>query len=393
MRFLSRASLSLLAIAFFVALDGAAAQAADTVSSDTVIIREDVVVDDDLYASGLQVLIQGEVRGDLIVLAGEALVVDGVVHGSVFALAQEVVVNGEVRGSVRAVAPRVRVNGTVEKDLVVVGIRGDVGSDGSVGGDVLIWAWNSSLTGQIGGDVGGVQRNLDLAGSVGGEVNVSVESLEIVGDLVVGGDLTYGSDRVAEGLERVDAGGVIVQKTPLPSNIRVRALGLLGKLLTVILLSAVAMVVALNWPVESERAGEMARRSLLRAFLVGLSVMLSPVALALIALWILNVAPPRASLPLLAVLLPIIVALVTSVALVAVVAGTPSVLLLGRLLRRRTSLYGAVAIGSGLIGLIWLLPRVGLLVPLLVLPVGIGSWILTLRSHAASPDHVEGVTV
>jgi hypothetical protein len=393
MRFPSSAALTLLAVVFFVALDGSEAHAAETVSSDTVIIREDVVVEDDLYASGFQVLIQGEVRGDLIVIAGEELVVDGLVHGSVFALAQKVEINGEVRGSVRTVAAGTNVRGSVLEDLVVVGVRGDLEAEGSVGGDVLVWAWNSTLTGEIGGDVGGVQRNLDLAGVVGGEVDVSVETLEIVGDLTVGGDLTYRSDRRAEGLDRVDSGGVIVQKTPLPSNIRVRALGLMGKLLTVILLTAVAMVVALNWPAESERAGEAARRSPALAFGLGLAVLISPAVLALIAFWILNVAPTSASLPLLAVMLPIIVALTTFVALVAVVAGTPSVVLLGRLLRSGASLYGAVAIGSALVGLVWLLPRLGLLVPVLVLPIGIGSWILAVRRGAAPEEATETATV
>jgi len=386
MRFLSRAALALIAVTLFVAVAETEARAAETVSSDTVIIRDDVVVDDDLYASGFQVLIQGEIRGDLIVLAGEELIVDGVVHGSVFALAQQVIINGEVRGSVRSVASGTRVDGTVMRDLVAIGVRSDVGPEGRVGGDVLIWAWNSSLTGEIGGDVSGAQRNLDLAGSVAGEVDVSVVSLDVVGDLTVGGDLTYRSDRAAEGLDRVAAEGVIVQKAPLPSNIRIRALALFGKILTAILLTAVAMLVAMTWPAASARAGSKARHSLPLAFVVGLGVLVSPAVLGLVAFWILNLAPIEASLPLLAVMLPMVVALTTFVGLVAVVAGTPPVLMLGRLVRSETSLYGAVAMGSALVGLIWLLPRVGLLVPLLVLPIGIGSWVLTMRPGATLPS-------
>jgi hypothetical protein len=48
MRFLSRAALALIAVTFFVAVAETEARAAETVSSDTVIIRDDVVVDDDL---------------------------------------------------------------------------------------------------------------------------------------------------------------------------------------------------------------------------------------------------------------------------------------------------------------------------------------------------------
>jgi hypothetical protein len=128
------------------------------------------------------------------------------------------------------------------------------------------------------------------------------------------------------------------------------------------------------------------------SFVVGLGVLISPALLALVALWILNVAPTAASLPLIAVMVPIIIALATFVVLIAVVAGTPAVLLLGRLLRKGASLYGAVATGSALVGLVWLLPRVGLFVPMLVLPIGVGSWILTLRRGASAAEALDTST-
>ncbi len=386
MRYLSRAAFALLTLLVVVLGSETPAGAAETVSSDTVIIRESVVIDDDLYATGVRVLIQGEVRGDLIVLAGEDLVIEGTVRGSVTAIAQEVVVAGDVRGSVRVVAPETHVSGTIGKDLVVSGVRLDVTDTGEIAGDALVWAWNASLSGEISGDLGGTQRNLDLSGEIGGDVDVSVTTLDIVSDLTVGGDLTYRSENQADGLELANIGGVIVQERPLPPNIRARALVLFAKILSAIFVAAMATLVALVWPEAVERAGSRLRKSPVRSVLAGLAVLVSPILLLILGLLLLQVTPASASLPLLAILVPLALGLLTLVLLLAVVASAPALLFVGRLVRSTLSLYQAIALGSAVVGLIWLLPWVGWVVPALVLPAGVGSVFWSGVSNSARAD-------
>jgi uncharacterized membrane protein len=57
----------------------------------------------------------------------------------------------------------------------------------------------------------------------------------------------------------------------------------------------------------------------------------------------------------------------------------PAVLAAGRALPRDLGLFGAILAGSTLVGVVWLIPMVGWIVPLLVLPVGLGSWLLSFR--------------
>src|SRR5690606_16684628 len=137
MRSLSRAGLLLISAVVLVVAVATPAQAAELAANDVVLVREGVVVPDDLYAAGLSVRISGEVRGDLIATAAEELVIDGLVTGSVTAVAGSVTINGTVEGSVRVIANRLTVNGTIGRDLVlsVVTTRLEPGSH--IGGEVV----------------------------------------------------------------------------------------------------------------------------------------------------------------------------------------------------------------------------------------------------------------
>ena len=378
----SKTTSALLFVAVFLAVTAATAEsalAAETASSDVVVIREDVVVEDDLYATGIRVVVEGRIEGDLIAFAAEEVVIEGVVTGSVFAATQQVSVSGEVGESLRVSATSVDVSGTVGKDLVVVSLGLDVTEDAEIGGDVLIWAWGASVAGTIGGDLTATQRDLELAGSVGGEVEVTVTHLTITGPLTVGGDLAYRSESPATGLEHVEVGGVVVHKSPLAPNIRVRALGLLARALVALALTATSILVALGWPGRTEQAAKRARSDWLRSYGIGFLVIFSPILIIGVSALIVAIAPAAASLPLLAVLVPVAIVLAGLVMAFSLVAGAPSVLMLGRLLRGSLGIYGAIVAGSALVSLVWFLPIVGWLVPLIVLPLGAGSWIVASR--------------
>jgi hypothetical protein len=102
---------------------------------------------------------------------------------------------------------------------------------------------------------------------------------------------------------------------------------------------------------------------------------------AAIAALIAGLAPASAFVPLLAIFVPLIVALSGVVLVLLLVAGVPAVLAIGRALPGDRSHYGAIALGAAAVGLAWLLPFVGWLVPLVVLPLGLGAWILAFRDE------------
>jgi cytoskeletal protein CcmA (bactofilin family) len=94
---------------------------AETTQSDLVLIREDDVVTEDLYAAGNTVQISGRIEGDLVASAFGELRIDGTVEGDVTVIASRVVIAGVVDGSVRVTAPEVVIEGSIGDDLVVSG--------------------------------------------------------------------------------------------------------------------------------------------------------------------------------------------------------------------------------------------------------------------------------
>lgn len=361
------------------------AGAAEIESSDLLIITEDTVFTGDLYAAANRVLVRGTIEGDLFALAGQDVSIEGEVTGSVTALAPEVRVSGVIGGSLRVASPSVEISGEVEGDVVAVAFGIELAPGGQVGADLIMWAWDAGSHGSVSADVEGSQRKLELSGDVTGNVRVSAGRVSVVDDLHVGGDLTYRSSNEAVGVELADVGGVVVQQTRMPPNIRVRALALASKILVAIVLAAMALVVSSVWPERSERALAGLEAAPFRSFLTGAAVVLSPALVLGVAVAVLAFAPSSTALPLVAALIPILFALMGIVLVAGLFAGMPAVAWIGARLKKQTTVAGAVAIGSAVVAILWLIPVVGWIVALLVLAAGMGGWLSTFRRPDGVP--------
>ena len=371
-----------LSTAILLVVTAPPARAAEITSSSTVIVRPDDVRSDDIYAAALRVIISGTVQGDLVAFAAEEIIIDGNVTGSVVALAPTVIVEGRIGQSLRAVAGTVRVDGELEGDLVTAAWTIRLGSESSIGGDVVVWTVDMSALGDIGGRLEGTQRTLRLAGSIGEAVDISVGTLSVVGGLSVAGDFGYRSEVTASGLEQAEVEGVIVRRSPLPPNVRVRSLVLFGRFLAVLVTASIALTLAYAWPGRAEAAVKRAGASPLRAWIYGAVMMVSPLVVAGVGVLALALAPPAASLPLVVALMPVILALLGLVLVVSLVAGMPAVGWAGGVLFKRLGLHGAVLAGSLLAGALWMIPYIGWLVPVVALPLGLGAWMLTLFARS-----------
>ena len=382
----SRATAVSLIAVWLLAVAGTPALAAETTSSEIVIIRPGNVIQDDLYAGALRVIIEGEIHGDLVVFAVEELVIEGTVTGSVTAIAPTVRVDGTIDGSLRVAGGDVRVGGEVGRDLVVAGLDVELDAGSRIGGDVLAWVADLDAEGEIHGDIGGSQRALRLSGSVGGEVDVSVGTFVISGPLMVRGDLAYRSERGAEGLSQAEVGGSVVHRLPLPPNIRVRSFGLFSRLMVILFLGVSALTAAYLWPERTRGAIEEVEGSPWRSWLLGAAILSSPLLVAGAAAAIVVLVPASAALPLLLALVPVILAMLGLALAVSVAAGVPAVGRLGAVLWRGSDLYGSVLAGTVMAGLVWLVPLIGWLVPVVVLPLGLGGW-LRSRTRPQSVSH------
>ena len=373
------------------------AEAAEVDSAELILITEDTVVEDDLYVIGSRVLIRGVINGDLVAVAGQDIRIEGTVTGSVMAVGSEIVVSGEVGGSLRVSAATMNVTGMIGRDVFAAVQRAELENTAQVGGDVILWAWSASSLGSVGGDLSGNIRRVELGGEVSGDVSVSVRHIEVVEPLLVGGDFNYRSNQELIGGSNATVEGATVQQEPLPPNIRVRAVQLVGRILIAIVLSAIALLVASTWPTRTERGLDGLRTRPLASLAWGAAVMLSPLLLAGLAVGLFAIAPPAASVPLIAIMAPVIAAAMGLVLVVGVVAGIPTVAWVGTLLRRKTTIAGAVAMGSVVVAGLWLLPYVGLFVATITIVAGAGGWITGMRlsgdEQAEQPGSDHGVVV
>ena len=196
---------------------------AERVQSNLVLIRDEDVVDEDLYAAGNIVQVDGRVEGDLFAVAYQEVRVTGTVTGDVVALTGKVVIVGEVGGSVRAVAGSVIIEGIVGGDVFVGAreVRTDPGS--RIGRDLLAWSWDARVEGEIARDFEGQQRNTVFDGSTARNVEVTVNRLDVGPSARVGGDLAYRSENDAS----IDAAGADTpQRRQHPRRPRRQASGL-----------------------------------------------------------------------------------------------------------------------------------------------------------------------
>lgn len=377
MRSLSRAAFLALAAGALFLTAATPALAAELASSDFVIVREGITVNDDLYAAALTVRIDGQVDGDLIAVAAERVVINGTVTGSLTVFAPIVEVNGEVGGAVRATANRVSVNGRISGDLVVTAFLVELSTDSVVAGEMVVWGNRMSSLGTVEGGLFGTMRRLDLAGNFGNSVVVNVGRLAVVDSLIIDGGLAYRSDRDAEGLGMAEVTGTITRRTPLPPNIRVRALVIFARAMLALFLTIAAVATVWNWPDRTVAAADRVAARPFRSWLAGMGVYATPVVLVGVMIGMLALAPPVASLPLVAILLPIILAVMAILLVVSILAAVPAVLHLGRRMFGKVGAQGATLGGALVVALVWMIPWVGWLVPLVILPLGLGGWMAT----------------
>ena len=363
---------------------------AETVESDYVLIRPGDVIGEDLYALGNRVEIAGRVEGDLVVAAAGEVIISGTVTGDVLVLAGSVSVLGEVGGSVRALTPRFVVEGgRVGEDALLA--AWEAGVDGEIGRDLLLWARTATVAGSVGGDIAGQQRRLTLGGKVDGDVDVSVRSLTVEESASVAGDLRYVSRGEGSISPQAEVGGQQVARTPLPANVRIRALGLLVAILAGF--TAAAAGLALLWaaPGPVTAAAARLRRRPLASLVTGSMLVATLPALAAIAGVLFATASPEAVLPLLAVFVPLLAAVAGLLLVSLLIAPAPVAIAAGGSGKRTWSSHARLLVGLALLGLVAVLPRIGLPALGLAVTAGLGSWVVGDQEPPAVPQSLDPV--
>jgi cytoskeletal protein CcmA (bactofilin family) len=342
-------------------------------TSGTVLIPEERVVEEDLFAAGSRVIVEGTIKGDLTVTT-RRLIIRGVVEGDVNGLAWSVDISGQVGGTVRTVAWTVDVSGSVGDDLMAFGRSVEV--DGDVGRDLLVAAVSARNSGTVGREIRGeLLWSLYVDGAVERDIDVGVHRLTITDSATVGQAVSYRRGVLAQNIRgwaaRADISdsadvGLVAEVKPTPTDISVKALRLLFQLLRFVGLLFTGIVLIGVFPSLSQRAADRVWRRPGSTFLVGLLVfVLIPVAFV-VTLFTVVLAP--------------LALLALGLWLFGLIAGAvPPLVALGRrLVKSRFEMVGAFVVAAIGWRVLRLVPLLGFFLYFLIVIWGMGAWVIAV---------------
>jgi cytoskeletal protein CcmA (bactofilin family) len=151
------------------------AYAYDGRSGDKIVIQSGDVINDDLYVSGNEFVLDGTVNGDVVAVA-QTVTVNGIVNGDLITAAQTVVVNGEVTGGIR-MAGSVLFMGEKAKiggDIIGAGYSLEARKGSAVGRDLIFAGGQILLAADVTRNVKVATGALEIVGNIGGDVKADV---------------------------------------------------------------------------------------------------------------------------------------------------------------------------------------------------------------------------
>ena len=341
--------------------------------SGTVVVQSGRVIEEDLFAAGSRVIVDGRIEGDLTVTTRN-LIINGVVEGDVNGVAWSIDIQGEVGGSVRAAAWEIDVGGSVGDDVLSFARSLEV--DGTVGRDVLLAGLSARKSGTVGGEVRGeLLWGLYVDGRVAEDIDVGIHRLTITESASVGSAVSWRQGLIGQNIRgwttRTDISpdadlGLVAEVQPLPTDLSVRALRLLLQALRFVGLLFTGILLMHLFPRATRRATDQAWSRPATSFFLGLGLFV--------------VVPIAAVLSLFTVILVPVALLALGFWLFGLVAGAVPVLAaLGRrLTRNRYSLMGGFVVAAIGWRLLRIIPLAGFFIFGLVVIWGMGAWAISL---------------
>ena len=359
----------LMGLALLVALAPTRTFAADIRQGDVVTVGPTQTINDDLYAFGETVDIQGRVNGD-VVAAGGTVTIHGTVTGDLLAAGGTTTVAGTVGGTVRAAGGTTTIDGPVAKDVLVTGGTVRLEPGARVGRDLLTGAGSVILAGQV-------ARNVQAGNG----------TLRLDDNAVVGGNLTYSSEQRAQIAPGARVQGTITHHAPPRSGIwpaggplGPEADRVIGWLRALVGLSVLGILFVLLAPGYSRRTADTLGRAPWLSLALGLALLIGvPVAALLVFVVGLFIGGWWLALMAMALYAS---ALMLGIAVSGLFVGR---WLLERTGRRQVPLVGAVLLGLVLLLLVSVVPVAGGIVVCVAMLTGLGALVVTALRSSRPP--------
>lgn len=330
-------------------------------------VNVDQALDEDLYAAGRDVRIGARVEGD-VTAAGMDVRIEGIVGDDVNAAAEHVSVRAPVADDLRAAARRVDIAADVGDHVVAAGDTVHVAEDVSIGGFAWLAGRDVRVLGRIGKELRVAAERVVLGGEVAGDVEITAEHIELLPGTRIGGNFLWHSRERPRVADDASVDGRVIER-PLRERPSRRSTWVLGAVFMALVLLVTGAVLLLVFPrcFAGAAAGTHARPG--KTLVLGLAVFAAAPVVAILLLvtgigWLLGLLVLLAYL----VSLPVawFVAAFTLGSLVLPGAREPQGL-------RRWVPWLALLLGSVVLGLLQLIPMLGIFVAVLALCTGLGA--------------------
>jgi len=332
------------------------------------------------FAGGNQVIIDGTINGDAYVAAG-TIDINGTINGDLIIAGGQLNSGGTVTDAIRGAGGIVRLSGRVGKNVTVAGGAVVITKEAEIAKNLLAAGGDIQIRGTVGQEARLGAGNITVRGSVKGNLDAATGRMSVHEGAQIGGDLTVMTKdtllvNVAQGTVHGKT-SVMMQGAELKSHCLGMTKGSLWfKVLFILSLFATALVLAFFLPSQLAETGllilDRPGASALWGFLVLIVV---PVAVLILCISVIGI-PLGLFLLLLYLWFMYLSQLALGVALAHKIRRVDG--------KHGWSLFGAVALGLLIVGLLMFIPYVKTIIVIAGMIFGVGTLSIISKEELVS---------
>lgn len=172
--------LPLITILLSLSVGVSAVQAADGMTGNRCVVREDEYIEHDFYFVCISLEVRGTVEGDLIGVASTVTISqDAVVTGDIWVLGGQLEARGAIGDDMRFVGADLDIEepatfSNPRADITAISISTEISPNVTIPGDILMFGYQALVYGNVGGNIDFQGQALQIRGRVDGDVDAIV---------------------------------------------------------------------------------------------------------------------------------------------------------------------------------------------------------------------------
>jgi len=325
----------------------------------------------DVLAAGGKVKLTGKSAGEVTAMGG-TIKFDAELDSDLLATGGWISLENKINGDVKAVGGKIENDAAIDGDAKFAGGRVDLDKSSNITGNAWIVGGKIEVDGVVGKDVRAAGRKVEIKGEIKGNLHIDALEIEIHPTARILGNFEYRSPNKAEIDEGASIGGDV---TSIQSEDPTQAVGfafaaaggvVLVVFLALVLLGAMQMLMFPEMTIAASRRG---LKEPLKSLGIGFAVLVAtPVAIGLLMSTLIGI-------PIAIVLgAAYIILLALGYGVTASTIGHRTLRLIGRNWSGSAmGRVGIIAVGLVVIGIVTLIPFLGILAVFLACCLGIGA--------------------